>query len=81
MSVSTLTLALSVFQQNSLRVISVGKSHKDNYHLIYRLHGVNRVMLVPKTCERPQQLQSEVETLIKRTLDEQKKVGHLDAKE
>jgi hypothetical protein len=76
--VSSLTLALAMFHKNDLRVTGVNKTHPKFYHLTYRMHGVNRVMLVPKHCDSYQQLQSEVEVLIKRTLDEQKKIGALD---
>lgn len=77
-SVSTLTLALSVFSKNDMRAISVNKSHPKNYHIYYRANGVDRVMSIPKECYDFQKLQSEVEVLIKRNLDEQHKVGIQD---
>lgn len=78
MSISTLTLALSVFQQNDLRVIDVNKSHNLNYHLYYKLHGKNRVMLVPKETDNPMKLQQEVGILLSRSFEDQAKVGMQD---
>jgi hypothetical protein len=82
MNVSTLTLAIAVFQQNDLRVIEVNRSHATNYHLYYMMNGVKRVLLVPKHCERYQQeqLQCEVQTLISRGLEEQQRIGNMDCK-
>jgi hypothetical protein len=81
MSISTLTLALSIFHQHDLRVIDVNKSHTKNYHLYYRLHGKNRVMLVPKDTLDFQKLQKEVAILVNRSNEEQEKLGAQDARE
>lgn len=78
MSISTLTLALSVFQQNDLRVMEIVKSHPKNYHFYYKTGGKNRVMLVPKECDNPMKLQSEVGVLLSRNFEEQAKCGVLD---
>jgi hypothetical protein len=78
--ISTLTLALSMFSQNNLRVIDVNKSNPSYYQLYYRRSGANRVMLVPKECNDIQQLQREVEILIKRSIEEQGKIGIQDCK-
>lgn len=78
MEVSTLTLALSVFQKNGLRVIDVNKTHADNFHLYYKKDGKTRVMLVPKKCDDNIKLQSEVEILLSRNYLEQDKLGKSD---
>jgi hypothetical protein len=78
MSVSTLTLALSVFNQHNVRVVQVHKNHAQNYHLYYRQHNTNRVMMVPKECSDIVQLQSEVESLLGRDRETQQRIGHLD---
>jgi succinylarginine dihydrolase len=80
MTISTLTLALSVFSQNDLRVINVSKSDKTNYQLFYRKDGKNRVMMVPKECDNIQKLQSEVQTLISRNHEEQLRLGDKDGR-
>lgn len=78
MSVSPLTLALSVFQQNDHRVIEVNKAHPLNFHLYYIKDSKKRVMIIPKECSNPQRLQSEVQTLLSRNPIEQQKIGKDD---
>lgn len=78
--INTLTLALSVFHQNDIRAIHVSKDRPDYFHLYYRMNGKNRVMLVPKETPSAEQLQSEVNILLRRSAEEQHKIGALDAR-
>lgn len=79
MSVSTLTLALSTFNELDVRAISLGKDNSNFYHVYYVKDGVNRVMLVPRKSDKVEVLQYEVGVLLSRSVDAQNAVGKHDA--
>lgn len=79
-NIASLTLALGVLNQNGVRVLSVNKSNPSHCHIYYRMNGVNRVMVVPKECKDTFKLHREVESLVRRTPQEQQKLGFLDGK-
>lgn len=79
MSVSTLVLALSTFNENEIRAINVAKTNPNFYAIFYKRDGLNRVMMVPRDINDIVQLQMEVAILLSRNAEEQNRVGHLDA--
>jgi hypothetical protein len=78
--ISSLTLALSAFNEIDVRAINVGKQNSEFYHVYYKKDGLNRVMLVPRSIEDFEQLQSEVKILIERSFEQQEKLGNCDTK-
>jgi hypothetical protein len=75
---SNRTLALSKFNEREIRAITVNNNHPDFYHVYYKKDSGMCVMLVPKKTVPFDQLQSEVETLLERTSEQQIKVGYRD---
>jgi hypothetical protein len=76
--ISNLTLALSVFSDKEIHAISVSKDDSDFYRIFYRMEGKNRVMFVPRKTVDAEQLQMEVAVQLKRSPDEQLRLGPLD---
>ena len=76
--ISNLTLALSVFSDKEILAQSVSKDDPDYYRIFYRMEGKNRVMLVPRKQVDSEQLQMETAVLLKRTPEEQLRLGMLD---
>lgn len=76
--ISNLTLGLSVFNDKEIIAISVGKDNPENYYIFYQIEGKRRVMLVPRKQVDAEQLQMEVAILLKRTPEEQLRLGPLD---
>jgi hypothetical protein len=78
MSVSTLTLALSKFNELDIRANAVNKAHPDFYHIYYVKDHKQRVMQVPKRTEDMEKLQREVGILLQRSFESQVKYGAKD---
>lgn len=75
---NVLELTASLFSQNNVRLLSIGKSHPSHYQVFYVKNGVTRVMLVPKSSSDLMKIQEEILILLSRSSEEQQRIGYLD---